>query len=402
MGPPNNQLIDPPAGWAPDWLHVNFFSAIIEALGADTVCFVGGAVRDGLLGLSVSDIDMATSHRPDAVRRLLADASIKTIPTGLKHGTVTAVQAGRSCEITTLRRDVDTDGRHADVEFTDDWQADAERRDFTINALYLTPEGKIFDPVGGLADLRQKKVRFIGDAAQRIREDALRILRFYRFSARFAEEIDQAGQAACTNCIDLIDGLSVERVRDELLKIFLATDIMSTITLMDKSRVLQRVFGDEWRPAPIEAYCANEARLNAPVNSLVRLFMLSGSQLSASETASKFKLSGDDRRFLEAIEKVCRQQPVETAADIRRSFYMFGKPATTTAQVIQGSAAYGLVEQMSRDWVVPTFPLKGRDLIALGTEAGPKLGDALADLEQKWIASDFSLTKDQLLASFSP
>ncbi len=398
MGPPTDQLIDPPLGWSPDWLYGDFFSAIIEALGVDTVCFVGGAVRDGLLDLPVADIDMATSHRPDVVQRLLGDASIKTIPTGLKHGTVTAVQAGRSCEITTLRRDVDTDGRHADVEFTDDWQADAERRDFTINALYLTSGGKIFDPVGGVVDLQKKKVRFIGDAEQRIREDALRILRFYRFSARFAEHIDQAGQTACINCIEMIDGLSVERVRDELLKIFSTTNIVPIVTQMEKGRVLHQVFGVDWESNTIEAYCANEARLNAPVNPLVRLYMLSSSLLSASETAAKFKLSNDERWLLEEIEKVVRHQPVEKEADIRRSFYLYGKSATTAAQVIRGDAAYGLVEQLSRDWAIPVFPVKGRDLIALGAQAGPELGDALASLEQKWIASDFSLTKDQLTA----
>ena len=398
MGPQIDQLIDPPAGWAPNWLREVFFSAIIEALGADTVCFVGGAVRDSLLGLPAADVDMATSHRPDAVQRLLGAASIKCIPTGLKHGTVTAVQAGQSCEITTLRRDVDTDGRHADVEFTDDWRADAERRDFTINALYLTPGGKIFDPVGGLADLKQKRLRFIGDAEQRIREDALRILRFYRFSARFAEGIDAVGQAACANCIEMIDGLSVERIRDEILKTFAQPDIMPIVKLMDESRVLHRVFGGDWLPKSIEDYCANEARLNAKINPLVRLYMLSGGQLSASETACKFKLSNDDLQLLEGIEKVGCQAPIETEADIRRCFYMFGKPATLAAQVIRGSAAHGLVEQLSSEWAVPVFPVKGRDLIALGDEPGTELGKRLSRLEKEWIASDFSLTKKQLLS----
>ena len=402
MGAPNDHrsdhLIDPPSGWKPNWLTSDLSLAIIEALGRDKVCFVGGAVRDSLRGLPVSDLDMATSHTPDVMQRRLNEASIKTIPTGLKHGTVTAVRDGLSCEITTLRRDLETDGRHAAVEFTDDWQDDAERRDFTINALYVTPDGRIFDPVGGMADLRKQKVRFIGDAEQRIREDALRILRFYRFSARFAEHIDEAGQAACKKCIEMIDGLSIERIRDEFLKIFALSDIMPTITLMQKSRVLHRIFGSDWRPGSIEAYCANEARLNAPINPLVRLYLLPGDQLSAVETATKFKLSNNDREFFRSVEAASRQTSFDTEQDIRRSFYEFGKPATSAAHIILGGANYALVERLAREWTLPVFPVKGRDLIAQGATAGPKLGGMLAQLEKNWVDSDFSLTKSQLIA----
>ena len=397
MAPQIDDLIDPPAGWAPDWLKSDFYAAIIAVLGEDNVCVVGGAVRDSLLGLSVSDVDMATTLEPEDVQRLLAGAAIKTIPTGFKHGTVTAVRAGGSCEITTLRRDVATDGRYADVSFTDNWKADAERRDFTINALYVTPAGKIFDPVGGLADLKQKRVRFIGDAEQRIREDALRILRFYRFSARFAKQVDKTGQAACASCVEMIDGLSMERVRDELLKLFLTADVTSVVTLMEKSGVMRRLFGDEWQSDAIRSYFASESRSKAPVNTLVRLFILSGGLLTARETASKFKLSNDNRRYLEQIELATKDASFESEAGIRRSFYMFGKAATAAACVIRDGSHYGLVKRLSEDWTVPDFPLKGRDLMAQGAEAGPALGGALAELELKWIASDFSLTKNQLL-----
>ena len=392
MGP----LIDPPTSWAPEWLYSDFFLSVIKVLGRGNVCFVGGAVRDSLLGIAVSDIDMATSHTPKVVLQLLGDASIKTIPTGLQHGTITAIGDHQTCEITTLRRDVATDGRHAEVEFTDDWQVDAERRDFTINALYATPGGKIFDPVGGFADLRHRRVKFIGEPEQRIREDALRIIRFYRFSARFAEHIDRAGQAACGKCVDMIDGLSVERIRDELLKILSRAEILPTLELMQQSGVLHQILGDDWQPVTIQNYRASEAQLNAPINSLVRLYQLVGNAQSASETAAKFKLSNKDRQFLINVESAVEQAAVESAADVRKSFYRFGKPATCAAHIILSSGVYSLVEELSEKWAVPEFPLRGRDLIALGAVAGPELGDALARLERCWIDSDFSLTKNQL------
>ena len=397
MGLPIDRLIDPPSGWEPDWLRSDFFLSVINALGCDKVCFVGGAVRDSLLGLAVSDIDMATCHTPEVVQQLLLDASIKTVPTGLKHGTVTAMDGERACEITTLRRDVKTDGRHAEVKFTDDWQADAERRDFTVNALYATPDGMIFDPVGGLADLQQRRVRFIGSPEARIREDALRIVRFYRFSARFAEQIDRVGQEACCKCVDMIDGLSAERIRDEFLKILSQKEVLPTIELMQQSRVLRQIFGEDWQPATIQAYCASEARLNAPISPLVRLYQLSGAMLPASEMAAKFKLSNKDRRFLTNIESAVQQIDIETEAGIRKSFYQFGKPATAAAHIILSSSTYDLVEKLTKTWTIPEFPLRGRDLIAVGAEAGPELGDTLARLEQRWIDSDFSLTKSQLL-----
>lgn len=397
MGPPVDQLTDPPIGWAPEWLTADFSIKIINALGPETVCFVGGAVRDSLLGLPVADIDLATSHTPEMVLDLLGKASIKAIPTGLEHGTITAVQGNQSCEITTLRRDVATDGRHADVEFTEDWYADAARRDFTINALYATPDGRLYYPVGGLSDLKERKVRFIGDAEQRIKEDALRILRFYRFSARFADSIDDAGQAACVKFVDLIDGLSVERIRDEMLKIFALANIMPTIRLMQESRVMHRIFGDEWQTASIEAYCFNEASLGAAINPMARLFMLAYGLLSAKQVAAKFKLSNQERRYLINIELAMQQTKYETSADIRRSLYLFGTPATLAASVMQGAMNYERTEKLSREWSVPIFPVKGRDLMAMGLEAGPAMGQALGRLEENWIGSDFCLSKSQLL-----
>lgn len=396
-GPPVDQLIAPPSGWTPEWLTSKFSTKIIRALGPETVCFVGGAVRDSLLGLIATDIDVATSHPPERVLDLLARASIKAIPTGLEHGTITAVQGDQSYEITTLRRDVATYGRHADVEYTEDWRADAERRDFTINALYAAPKGQIFDPVGGLSDLTARKVRFIGDAEKRINEDALRILRFYRFSARYADNIDEAGQAACIKFTDLIDGLSVERIRDELLKIFILPDILPTIDLMQQSRVMHRIFDDKWQPASFRTYCSNETTLAATINPLVRLYMVSCGSLSAKQVAEKFKLSKQERRILINVELAIQKAANQNSCDIRRSLYLYGGDATMAASVLCNTESYKCAQKLSREWSVPVFPVKGQDLMDMGIKAGPAMGEMLGRLEGSWLDSDFSLSKSQLL-----
>lgn len=402
MGLPVEQLTDPPTDWAPEWLTSEFSRKIIHALGSETACFVGGAVRDSLLGLPVADVDLATSHTPERVMKLLCNATIKAIPTGLDHGTITAVLGNQSCEITTLRRDLATDGRHADVEFTEDWHADAARRDFTINALYATPDGQIFDPVDGLSDLKARKVRFIGDAEERIREDALRILRFYRFSARFADSIDEAGQAACVKFVDMIDGLSVERIRDELLKIFALQDIIPTIRLMQESRAMHRIFGHGWQPASVEAYCSNETSLSATINPMVRLYMLTYGLLSAKQLAVKLKLSNQERRFLVTVELAMQQGMFEKNEDIRRSLYLYGGAATMAVSVMHGADDFERAQKLSREWTVPKFPVKGRDLMAMGLEAGPAMGEMLDRLEESWVSSDFSIFKSQLLEMVRP
>ncbi|MCG8506772.1 MAG: CCA tRNA nucleotidyltransferase, partial [Sphingomonadales bacterium] len=205
------------------WLADAAVTRVVAALGANNCRFVGGAVRNTLLGEPVTDIDIATRLEPDAVIARLEAAEIKAVPTGLKHGTVTAVAEGHAIEVTTLRHDVETDGRHAKVAFTDDWQADAARRDFTFNALYAAPDGTLYDYFGGLDDLKAGHVRFIGDAEARITEDALRILRFFRFHAHYgAGGMDAAGLDACAALAGRLDILSVERVRDELLKLLAA------------------------------------------------------------------------------------------------------------------------------------------------------------------------------------
>src|SRR6266404_7706348 len=223
------------------WMTDPPTSAVIAALSADgaTVRFVGGCVRDALLARPIGDIDIATPDRPEAVLKLLAAAGIKAVPTGIDHGTVTAIVKPRHFEITTLRRDVETFGRHARIAFTDDWVEDAARRDFTMNALFLDAEGWIFDPVAGLADLRAGHVRFVGEAEARIREDVLRLLRFYRFYAHYGRgRADGVAREACRKLAHLLPGLSGERVAAELLKLLSAPDPLPTIDLMIEDGVL--------------------------------------------------------------------------------------------------------------------------------------------------------------------
>jgi poly(A) polymerase len=230
------ERIDPPS-----WAAERVVAAVLAALGADgaVVRFVGGCVRDTLLARPIGDIDIATPDPPDTVLTLLEAAAIKAVPTGIAHGTITAVVPPRHFEITTLRRDVETFGRHARVAFTDDWAADAARRDFTMNALFLDAAGRVFDPVGGLADLRAGRVRFVGDAAARIREDVLRLLRFYRFHAHYGRGApDAAARRACRELSALLPGLSGERVATELFKLLAAPDPVPTIDLMAEDGVL--------------------------------------------------------------------------------------------------------------------------------------------------------------------
>ncbi len=227
-----------------EWRHRPGLDRLAAVLGAreGTARFVGGAVRDTRLGLPVADIDIATRHAPDAVLALLRDARIKAVPTGLAHGTVTAVLEGGPVEVTTLRRDVSTDGRHAVVAFTDDWREDAARRDFTINALYADPiSGQIYDYFGGLADLDARHVRFIGDPYQRIAEDHLRILRFFRFLARFGDAADPAGLEACAERANDLMALSRERIADELLKLLVAKGAVRIVGLMVERGILAPV-----------------------------------------------------------------------------------------------------------------------------------------------------------------
>lgn len=379
------------------WMEEPPVHAVLVALGG-AGRFVGGCVRDALLGRAISDIDIATPLPPDEVMRRLAAAAIKAVPTGLVHGTVTAVAPSRRIEITTLRRDVETFGRHARVAFTADWAEDAMRRDFTVNALFLDAEGNVFDPVHGLPDLRAGRVRFVGDAATRIREDVLRILRFYRFHAHYGlGEADRAARDACGALASLLTNLSGERVAAELLKLLVAADPVPTLRLMQQDGVLGVLLPQARRLDRLEGLI----RLEAAPDAIRRLAaLLAGDGASATE---RLKLSTADRDRLLALEAAA---PLDLAADDRAQrrlawrlgAELYRDAVLLTAAEGNDAARVRHLLELAEACRALRFPLQGRDVTALGVPAGPEIGRLLKEVEEWWIAGDFQADRRAALA----
>jgi len=350
---------------------------------------VGGAVRDTLAKRPVSEIDLATPLGPEQVMRALQAAGLRAVPTGLDHGTVTAIADGRGFEITTLRRDVETDGRHAVVAFTDDWQVDAARRDFTFNALSMTRDGQVFDYFGGIADLRAGLVRFVGDPATRIAEDYLRILRYFRFFARYsAGSADTAALVAIRRGVPGLAALSAERVWGELSQILSAPDPRATIALMAEAGVLAAVLPEGADPARLAYLIA----AGAPVDPLLRLAaLLKGDPVAL---ATRLRLSTVERDRLVALREQPVQQPAMDDAALRRLL------ADTAATLLIGRA--WLAGGAAPEWTAlrarlvalprPMFPLEGRDVLALGVPEGPRVGALLRDVRRWWLDGGCSAT----------
>jgi poly(A) polymerase len=378
--------------------------AVLAALGAGggRPRFVGGCVRDALVGRQIADIDIATPDPPETVAALLAKAAIKSVPTGLAHGTVTAVLPGRHFEITTLRRDVETFGRHARVAFTDDWAADAARRDFTMNALFLDGEGRVYDPVGGLPDLRAGLVRFVGDPEQRIREDVLRLLRFYRFHAHYGKgAADPPARAACRALAPLLPGLSGERVQAELLKLLAAPDPASIWTLMIEdgvARILLPEAGDSRLLAAL-------VPLEPAPDSLRRLAaLLPQDAAAAGAVATRLRLSNPQRRRLVLLAEP--PWPVDLADGERaqrRALHHLGLAAYCDIVLLRGAAAgeggrAGVLLAAASHLVPPAFPVQGADAVALGVPPGPRIGALVAAVEAWWEEGDFAADRAACLA----
>ena len=342
--------------------------------------FVGGAVRDTLLNLDVADVDIATVHAPDEVMRRLATAAIKAVPTGLAHGTVTAIVDGDPVEVTTLRRDVETDGRHASVAFTDDWREDASRRDFTINAFYADPcSGRIDDYFGGLTDLADRRIRFIGDPEQRIAEDHLRILRFFRFLARFGTEADAAALNACVARANDLMALSRERIAGELLKLLVARNAVSVIALMIERGIFTPVMPE------IDADSADRlarlARAEAdavvaadPIRRLAALLPAG----AAVTVGARLKLSNAQRKRLVAASAG------SAGEDARVLAYRSGRESAIDQLLLDNRDASAIL-----DWTPPRLPLSGGALVARGIDKGPAVNAALKQVEDRWIAEGF-------------
>lgn len=379
--------------------------AVLAALGGAAVRFVGGAVRDALLGRAVGDIDLATPLAPDEVMRRLAAAGIRAVPTGLAHGTVTAVVPPRQFEITTLRRDVESFGRHARVAFTDDWAVDAARRDFTINALFLDAEGAVFDYVGGLDDLAARRVRFVGAAAARIREDVLRLLRFYRFYAHYGRPpADAAARAAARANAGRLSGLSGERVAAELLKLLAAPDPLPALALMREDGVLAVVLPEAGPVDRLERLVAFEAEA-APLRRLAAL--LEGGKAAATAVAARLRFATAQRTSLEAL--MAPPWPVELAADMpaqRRALHHLGADLYRDLALLRAaetgeSAHLGAALARAAAWRPLAFPLTGGDVTALGVAPGPTVGRLLAALEEWWEAGDFRADRTRCLAELA-
>lgn len=364
-----------------DWMARDDLAALVAALGHDKARYVGGAVRDTLLGQPVKDIDMATSLLPEEVMQRLWAAQIRHVPTGIEHGTVTAVLPGGPVEITTLRHDVSTDGRRATVAFATDWREDAARRDFTINALYADPvTGEIFDWFGGLADLAARHVRFIGDARQRIREDHLRILRYFRFQARFGSvPADAEAESACAELAPTLKGLSRERVGMEMMNLLGLPDPAPTVARMAELGVLAVIL-PEAAPEALAALVAAEQAQGIAPDAIRRLAALLPAQVPlAEQVASRFRLSGAQKKRLAAAAA-----RTDKAGEPRALAYRLGTESALDRVLIAGADASPL-----SDWQVPTFPLKGGQIVARGVGAGPEVARLLRRVEDRWVAEGF-------------
>ncbi len=379
------------------------FPRLLAALDAANggVRLVGGAVRDHLLGHQVADVDLATRLPPALVMERLEAAGIRAVPTGIAHGTITAVTHGTPYEVTTLRRDVQSFGRHAEVAFTDDWKADAARRDFTLNALYADPEsGELFDYFGGLDDLAQRRVRFIGDPLQRIAEDHLRILRFFRFTARFAPAPDAEGLAACALRANDLMALSRERIRDELLKLLALPDPAPTVGVMLRHSILRPVLPEieAGATAALERLIAAEraagVAAEAGDSGLRRLASLLPRQAETmAEVAARLKLSNAARRRLLAMA-----EQGAVPADPRALAYRIGGAATLDRLLLDSDPRAAAWAGTLRAYRPPGMPVSGRDLIAMGLAPGPEVSRRLAEVEQRWIDRGFPAERARVLA----
>jgi poly(A) polymerase len=352
----------------PDFLTDPALGKVWDALPQARV--VGGAVRDVLAGRPVADIDFATPDPPETVIKALTRAGVKAVPTGLAHGTVTAVVDGRGFEVTTLRRDVETDGRHAVVTFTADWRQDASRRDFTINAMSMARDGTVFDYFEGAADLRAGRIRFVGDPATRIAEDFLRVLRFFRFYARFGQEPpDSDTLDALHAAIPGLARLSIERVWHELRRILAAPDPSEAVELMRRLGI--------WAAVLPEALAAS-GLADLPADPVLRLAaMLTGDPMVL---ATRLKMSNEDRDRL--VRLIATPQPAGSDAALRRLLADHAPADLIDRAWLDGDADVRLrLTKMPR----PVFPLEGRHVVALGVPAGPAVGALLRDVRQWWL-----------------
>ncbi|MCD2184317.1 CCA tRNA nucleotidyltransferase [Rhizobium sp. GN54] len=401
------------------WFRQPALRRVLDLLNADggEARIAGGAVRNALMGVPAGDVDIATTLVPQEVVARAKAAGIKAVPTGIDHGTVTLVASGTPFEVTTLRRDVETDGRRAQVAFGTDWQEDAERRDLTINALYATAEGEVIDLVGGLPDIETRTVRFIGDAAQRIAEDHLRILRFFRFFAYYGGgRPDADGLRACARAKDKLASLSAERVWSETKKLLAAPDPFRALLWMRQSGVLSAILPEteKWGIDAIPALIATERALKWDPDPLLRLSAMvppDGERLAA--LSERLRLSRAEAATLTSW--AAAPEIPKTLADTAfgRMLYRNGREGLTTrlklslaaarskaeggdpAAMAESARVQRLLDRATR-WIRPAFPLSGADVLAAGIAAGPAVGKMLETLETEWVEGNFNLDRTAL------
>ncbi|MGE0668455.1 MAG: CCA tRNA nucleotidyltransferase [Sphingomonadales bacterium] len=383
------------------WLTEGGASEVMAALTSrgGTARFVGGCVRDALAGRPVRDIDIATDQRPETVVELLQAAGVKAVPTGIDHGTITAVARGRPFEVTTLRVDVETDGRRAVVAFTDDWTEDAMRRDFTFNALYCDADGTVYDPADGVADLEASHVRFIGDPCKRIEEDALRILRFFRFHAWYGRgPMDDEGLAACRDRRGDLGRLSVERVRAEMLRLLEAPSPVPTLQVMDSAGVLGQVL-----PEAVALRCLGRLVEIGGGEALLRLAALTSRRADVlTGLAERWKLSTRYKSRLRCMAAGEAELPARlTDGEASAQLYWLGAERFRDLALLDwaadGDDRRHLVA-LADGWSSPSFPLKGADLLRQGIPAGEQVGKLLRALERQWVDEGFAPSRAELLA----
>jgi len=399
-----------------EWLERETTRTVLALLNRDgeEARAVGGSVRNAVMGIPVTDVDIATTAAPGEVMRRAEAAGIKAVDTGSEHGTVTLVPDHEPIEVTTLRQDVETYGRHARVTFTRDWASDARRRDFTMNALYAGPDGTVYDPLCGYADLQARRVRFIGDPHERIREDYLRILRFFRFEAEYGapdtprETMDAAALTAIEQESEGLERLSGERVHTELVRLLAARGAARSLEVMMDTGVIVRLLGGAPRLTAFSRVQAIQRARGFTADPMVRLAALAARVEEEAERLSRgLRLSNAERDELVALPRAARRLDAGMASlEAKAALYRLGAKvyrgavllAWSDARAETDDAAWGTLFALPDEWAAPAFPLKGSDLLALGMEPGPEVGDVLRAVELRWIADDFAADRETLMS----
>ncbi len=397
-----------------DWMMSEAAEQIFAALPVGTTRFVGGCVRNALLREPVNDIDLATQLPPNDVNVLLNKAGIRTVPTGIDHGTITAIVGGVPIEITTLRKDVETDGRRAVIAYTYDWAEDAERRDFTINALYAGPDGTLFDPTGhGLKDIETRKFRFVGNADDRVQEDYLRILRFFRFLAWYSKDgkIDAEALRACRENRTGLKKLSAERVWSELKKLLSAPDPGRAVRIMQTNEILETLLPEASNSEGLALMVSLENAQGLSSDPLRRLMAMGArDEFGMAGLCKRLKLSNSEKnRLLAWAGDQSALSPDMNERDKKAAVYNAGAQTISDRSLVRAAGAtdpviadrWTSLSDFALRWEQPEFPIKGRDLKKAGVQDGPEMGKILRALKALWVRSGFTANKDKLLMALA-